>query len=88
MLGFALIWFVVVLVVTGIARLGRWQAWLLALGGLLYFCCAGLYAFYDKPAFDVQGLLRPPAARTIAGTASIDGPRAGAPRPYPPKNHF
>jgi membrane protease YdiL (CAAX protease family) len=56
---------------SGIARLGRWQVWLLAVGGMLYFAGAGLYAFYGKVAFDVSSFIRLPAARTVVLTQFV-----------------
>jgi membrane protease YdiL (CAAX protease family) len=56
---------------SGIARWGRWQAWLLAVGGMLYHTSAGLHAFYGKVAFDVSSFARLPAARTIVLTQSV-----------------
>ncbi len=50
---------------SGIARLGRWQVWLIALVGLVYFAWASLYALYGKPAFDFYDLLLLPEARPI-----------------------
>ena len=50
---------------SGIARLGRWQVWPLAVGGMLYFAGAGLYAFYGKVTFSSSSLVRLPAARTL-----------------------
>ncbi len=57
------------LAASGIARLGHWQIWLLALVGLFYFVGASLYAFYgnvlpDKVAFDASSLIHSPASRT------------------------
>ncbi len=46
-----------------IVRLGRWQVWLLALGGLIYFASASLYSFYGKVVFDFSSLIRLPSAR-------------------------
>jgi membrane protease YdiL (CAAX protease family) len=63
---FLLLWRLDGLARSGLTRLGRWQAWLLAVGGMLYVVGAGLYAFYDKFAFDVSSFLRLPAARTLA----------------------
>lgn len=60
----ALLWGLGWLEASGVARLGRWPIWLLALGGLIYFAGASLYAFYGKVAFDVSSLFRLPAART------------------------
>jgi membrane protease YdiL (CAAX protease family) len=48
---------------SGIFRWGSWQVWLLALGGLIYFICASLYAFYGRVGFDFSSLLRLPDAR-------------------------
>jgi hypothetical protein len=56
---------------SGIARWGRWQVWLLAVGGMLYFAGVGLYAFYGKVAFDVSSFIRLPAARTVVLTQSV-----------------
>jgi membrane protease YdiL (CAAX protease family) len=64
----ALLWRMDGLEEAGVTRPGRWQAWLLAAGGLLYVCGAGLYAFYNRVAFDVFGLVRLPAVRTIVLT--------------------
>jgi len=58
---------------SGIAQSGRWQVWLLAIGGMLYFACAGLYAFYGKVAFDISSFVRLPAARTLALTQFVSG---------------
>ena len=60
-----LIWRLDGLEASGITRLGRWQVWLLAVVGVLYFTGAGLYAFYGKVAFDISSLIRLPAARSI-----------------------
>ena len=49
----------------GIARLGRWQIWLLALASLVYLAWANLYALYGKATFDFWALLRLPDARSI-----------------------
>ena len=56
---------------SGIARLGSWQAWLLALAGLVYVASASLYAFYGKVAFDFSSLLRLPDARAALTTHFI-----------------
>ena len=58
-----LVWHLGGLEASGITRLGSWQVWLLALGGMLYFASAGLYAFYGKLAFSVSSIIRLPAAR-------------------------
>lgn len=47
---------------SGIARSGRWQVWLIALGGSGYFACAGLYAFFGEISFDFSNLIRSPAS--------------------------
>jgi hypothetical protein len=52
----------------GITRLGGWQVWLFAVAGLLYLTGAGLYAFYNKAAFDITSFTRLPDARTLALT--------------------
>lgn len=57
-----LVWRLGWLGASGIARLGGWPVWLLALGSLLYFASASLYSFYGKLAFDAS-VLRLPAAR-------------------------
>lgn len=54
------IWRLDILEASGIARLGRWQIWLLALLGMIYFVCASLYAFYGKAGFNFSGLLQEP----------------------------
>lgn len=52
----------------GITRWGSWQVWLVALGSMLLFTGASLYAFYNKIAFNVSALAQSPEARTIAWT--------------------
>lgn len=63
-----LVWHLGWLKASGIARLGSWQVWLIALGGLIYFASASLYSFYGKVAFDFSGLLRLPVSRTTVLT--------------------
>lgn len=63
-----LIWHLGGLETSGITRLGHWQVWLLAVIGLIYFTCAGLYAFYGKVTFDVSSALRLPDTRTVVLT--------------------
>jgi membrane protease YdiL (CAAX protease family) len=58
---------------SGITRSGSWQAWLLALGGLVYLASASLYAFYGKVAFDFSSLLRLPEARAAVTTHFLAG---------------
>jgi membrane protease YdiL (CAAX protease family) len=58
---------------SGISRLGRWQVWLLALGGLTFFAIASLYSFYGRVAFDFSSLLRLPETRTAITTHFIAG---------------
>lgn len=57
----------------GITGPGRWQAWLLALVGLVYFAGASLYAFYGKVAFDFTSLAQLPEARTAVALHFIAG---------------
>jgi membrane protease YdiL (CAAX protease family) len=57
----------------GIARLGSWPAWLLALAGLVYFACASLYSFYGKVSFDFASLARLPAARSLLAVQFMAG---------------
>ncbi len=57
---------------SGISRLGSWQMWLLALGGLVYFASASLYSFYGRVAFDFSSLLRSDA-RTVVITHFMAG---------------
>ncbi len=41
---------------SGVARLGRWQVWLIALGGMIYFAAASLRSFFGTLTFDFPGL--------------------------------
>ena len=66
-----LIWRLGWLQISGVARLGSGLVWLLALGGLIYFTSASLYAFYGKVAFDFSSLIRLPAARTTVLTQLV-----------------
>ena len=68
-----LVWRLGWLEASGVARLGSGLVWLLALGGLIYFACASLYAFYGKVAFDFSSLIRLPAARTTVLTQFVVG---------------
>jgi len=63
-----LVWRLGWLQTSGVARLGSWQVWLLTLGGLIYFTCASLYAFYGKVAFDLSTIARLPDTRAIVLT--------------------
>ncbi len=63
-----LIWRLDWLEASGVARLGRWQVWLLALGGMIYFSIASLYSYFGRLGFDFSALVRLPEARTIAMT--------------------
>jgi membrane protease YdiL (CAAX protease family) len=68
-----LVWRLGWLEASGITRLGSGPVWLLTLGGLIYFVCASLYAFYGKVAFDFSTLIRLPAARTTVLTQFVVG---------------
>ena len=63
-----LVWRLGWLEASGVARLGSWQVWLLALGGMIYFASASLFAFYGKVAFDFSSLIRLSASRTTVLT--------------------
>jgi membrane protease YdiL (CAAX protease family) len=67
-----LVWRLGWLEASGIARLGRWWAWLLALGATIYMATASLYSFYGRVAFDWSPL-RLPAARTMLATQLAAG---------------
>lgn len=56
---------------SGIFRLGRWQVWLLALGGLFYLTISSLYSFYGKIGFDFSILLQLSDARAAVTTHFI-----------------
>jgi len=58
-----LIWKLGWLDVSGITRLGSGRVWLVALGGLIYFTYASLYAFYGNASFDFSILARLPESR-------------------------
>ena len=66
-----LVWRLGWLKAAGITRLGRWQVWLLALGGLVYLAGAGLYSFYGQVAFDFSILTRLPRSRTALTTQFV-----------------
>jgi membrane protease YdiL (CAAX protease family) len=68
-----LVWRLGWLRASGIARLGSWQVWLLALGGMIYFAGASVYSFYGKVAFDFSSLARLPGARTTVLTHFVAG---------------
>lgn len=68
-----LIWRLGWLKVSGVTRLGRWPVWLIALGGMIYYAGASLFAFYGRVAFDFSSLLQLPAARTTAITYFMVG---------------
>jgi len=63
-----LVWRLGWLEASGVTRLGSGLVWLLAMGGLIYFASASLYAFYGKVAFDFSTIIRLPAARAIVLT--------------------
>jgi membrane protease YdiL (CAAX protease family) len=67
-----LVWRMGWLEASGIARLGRWWVWLLALGGTIYMASAGLYSFYGRVALDWSPL-RLPAARAMLVTQLAAG---------------
>jgi len=52
----------------GITRWGSWQVWLVALGSMVLFTGASLYAFYNKVAFNFSALAQSPEAHTLAWT--------------------
>lgn len=56
----------------GLARLGGWQAWLLALAGLGYYSAASLYAFFGRVAFDFSSLAHP-GSRDVLVTCLLVG---------------
>jgi membrane protease YdiL (CAAX protease family) len=66
-----LVWRLGWLEASGVTRLGSWQVWLIALGGLIYFACASLYAIYGKVAFDFAHLIQLPASRTTVLTQFV-----------------
>jgi membrane protease YdiL (CAAX protease family) len=47
---------------SGVARLGTWPVWLVALGGTAYAAAASLYSFFGRAAVDLSGLARHPEA--------------------------
>jgi len=53
---FLLLWRLGWLKVSGTARLGTYQTWLLAIGGTVYFALASLYSFFGKLSFDFANL--------------------------------
>jgi uncharacterized protein len=66
-----LLWHLRWLEASGVARLGSWQVWLLALGGMIYLACASLYSVYGKVAFDFSSLIRLPDSRTVITTQFV-----------------
>jgi len=66
-----LVWRLGWLEASGVTRLGRWQVWLLAVGGMLYFASTALYAFYGKVSFDISSLIREPASRSTVLTHAV-----------------
>ncbi len=56
---------------SGITHAGSGWVWWLALGGLIYFACASLYAFYGNAFFDFSILARLPESRTIVLTQFV-----------------
>lgn len=56
----------------GLTRLGGWQAWLLALAGLVYYGAASLYAFFGRVAFDFASLAHS-GAPDVLGTCLLVG---------------
>ncbi len=63
-----LVWRLGWLKASGVARLGRWPVWLLALGGMTYFTIASLYSYFGKITFDFSSLIQLPDARAIVMT--------------------
>ena len=66
-----LVWRLGWLEAAGIARLGRWWVWLLALGGMTYFTLASLYSYFGKIHFDFSSLILIPEARAIVMTQFV-----------------
>jgi len=66
-----LVWRLGWLKAAGITRLGRWQVWLLASGGMVYAAGAALYSFYGRVAFDFSILTRLPGSRTVLATQFV-----------------
>jgi len=68
-----LVWRLGWLKASGITRLGRWQVWLIAFGGMIYFASVSLYSFYGKVAFDFPSLMRLPGSPTTIMTHFVVG---------------
>jgi uncharacterized protein len=66
-----LVWRLGWLKASGVARLGRWPVWLLALGGMTYFTIASLYSYFGRVTFDFSSLIKLPDARAIVVTQSV-----------------
>jgi uncharacterized protein len=67
----ALVWRLGWLRASGIARLGGWPVWLLAIGGVAYGVSAGLYSFYGRVALDPSIVIRMPAATTTVLAVAV-----------------
>lgn len=66
-----LVWRLGWLEASGVGRLGRWQVWLAALGGMIYYTIASLYSYFGKINFDFSSLNQLPDARAIVMTQFV-----------------
>ncbi len=68
-----LVWHLGWLKMSGIARLGNWLVWLIAVGSMVYSAGASLLAFYGAVAFDFSSLIRLPDARAVVMVSMMVG---------------
>lgn len=66
-----LLWRLVWLRASGVARPGRWPAWVLAFAGMIYIAGVSLYSLYGRLAFDFTSLWQLPASRAVLVTVAV-----------------